>query len=113
MQLGRHFTLSTGVNYTDFKYLRFPNGQCYFGQTPTVDGNGDGVPEFCDYKGKSSQLTSKVTANASLTSVFPIFDGYQIGTTAEVFYASAYDAAANYDPEIGRASCRERVCQYV
>src|SRR3546814_21033899 len=74
MQLGRHFTLSTGVNYTDFKYLRFPNGQCYFGQTPTVDGNGDGVPEFCDYKGKSSQLTSKVTANASLTSVFPIFD---------------------------------------
>lgn len=98
MQLGRHFTLSTGVNYTDFKYLRFPNGQCYFGQTPTVDGNGDGVPEFCDYKGKSSQLTSKVTANASLTSVFPIFDGYQIGTTTEVFYASAYDAAANYDP---------------
>lgn len=98
MQLGEHFTLSTGINYTDFKYQRFPNGQCYFGQTPTVDGNGDGVPEFCDYRGKSSQLTSKFTGNASLTSSFPILDGYRIGTTTELFYASAYDAAANYDP---------------
>ena len=36
--------LAGGLALLDFEFTDFENGQCYFGATPDVDLDGDGVP---------------------------------------------------------------------
>ena len=46
-----NLTITGGLALIDFEFTDFRNGQCYFGQTPNVDLDGDGTPELCDYTG--------------------------------------------------------------
>jgi len=83
---------------TDFEFTDFENGQCYFGATPDVDIDGDGVPELCDYTGNSNQMVSDVQGNVSFDFRTPVGRNLEFGALLDVFYTSDYDASATYDP---------------
>ena len=97
-----NLTLSASMALTDFEFTDYKNGQCYFGQTPDVDFDGDGTPELCDYTGRSNQLVSDVQGSIRADYTYPIMAGYTLDTSANVFFTSAYDATQTYDPD-GRA----------
>jgi outer membrane receptor protein involved in Fe transport len=90
--------ISGGFSVTDFEFKDFRNGQCYFGQTPDVDLNGDGTPELCDYTGKSNQMLSDFQANLNFDYSRPITGDLELRALLSVFYTSEYDAAATFDP---------------
>lgn len=91
-------TLTAAVAYTDFKFTDYPNGQCYFGQTPTTDFNGDGVLDLCSYNGKSNQLVSKFEGSATVDYSMPVFDGYLLDASADISFKSKYEASPVFDP---------------
>jgi len=91
-------TISGGLALTDFEFTDFENGQCYFGATPDVDIDGDGVPELCDYTGNSNQMVSDVQGNVSFDFRTPVGRNLEFGALLDVFYTSDYDASATYDP---------------
>ncbi|HEX7855114.1 MAG TPA: TonB-dependent receptor [Sphingobium sp.] len=91
-------TLSGSVAYTDFKFTDYPNGQCYFGQTPTTDLNGDGILDHCSYNGQSNQLVSKFEGSLSADYNYPIADGYFLDATADLSFKSKYNASPLFDP---------------
>ncbi|HHL42089.1 MAG TPA: TonB-dependent receptor, partial [Hellea balneolensis] len=92
-----HIRLSGGLSLMDFKYTDFKNGQCYFGQTPNTDIDGDGTNELCDYTGEKAPLVSDFSGNLALDFDHQIGD-YEITGLASIFYASSYNAAPNKDP---------------
>ena len=59
-----NLTITGGFAVIDFEFSDFRNGQCYFGQTPDVDLDGDGTPELCDYTGKSNQAVADFQGNS-------------------------------------------------
>ncbi len=93
-----HVRLTGGASLMDFKFTDFKNGQCYFGQTPNVDFDGDGTPELCDYTGLSNQLVSDFSGNIAMDFDWPVSENYEITGYTSLFYASAYDAAPTHDP---------------
>lgn len=95
----RNLNLSGGVAYTDFKFKDYPNGQCYFGQAANTDLNGDGVPDHCSYDGKSNQLVAKFKGNLTADFKYPIFNGYNLDTTADLIVTSKYNASPLLDPK--------------
>ncbi len=95
-----YLTVSGGVAFTDFEFTDFENGQCYFGQTPDVDLDGDGTPELCDYTGKSNQMVSEVQWNLSFDFAYPMRNGLEFRSLLDVFYTSEYDASATFDPAL-------------
>jgi outer membrane receptor protein involved in Fe transport len=96
----QYVTLAAGAAVTDFKFTSFRNGQCYFGQTPNVDIDGNGVAELCDYTGKTNQLVSKFQGTLSVTFHYPVMTGYQLDTTLDMFYTSKYHASNVFDPDL-------------
>lgn len=93
-----YLTISGGFAVTDFEFTDFRNGQCYFGQTPNVDLDGDGTDELCDYTGNSNQLVSDFQGNLSFDFAFPIAADMELTALFGVFYTSEYDASATFDP---------------
>ncbi len=92
--------ITGGFALTDFEFTDFKNGQCYFGQAPNVDFDGNGIPELCDYTGNSNQMVSDFQGNVAFNFVFPVFDDMEFTAIADVFYTSKYDAAATFDPAL-------------
>ncbi|GEO01522.1 TonB-dependent receptor [Novosphingobium sediminis] len=92
-------SISAAGAFTDFKFTNYPNGQCYFGQTPTTDLNGDGVADLCSYNGKPAQLVSKFEGTATVDYTMPVFTGYKLNAAADVSYKGRYDASPLYDPK--------------
>ena len=103
-----NLTLSGSLALTDFEFTDYRNGQCYFGQQPDVDYDGNGVPELCDYTGKSNQLVSDVQGTLGADYVRDIFGNYELEAGADVFFTSRYDASQTYDPD-GRVDGYELV----
>ena len=104
-------TLSGSLAFTDFEFKSFRNGQCYFGQTPNVDLNGDMVPELCDYTGNTNQLVSDIQGTVALDFYYPI-SGYRIDSTLDIFFTSKYNASNTFDPDLlqgGYATFNARV----
>ncbi len=95
-----YLTISGAFAFLDFEFTDFRNGQCYFGQTPDVDLDGDGTPELCDYTGKSNQLVSDFQANVSFDFAYPIFSNMEFRALADVFYTTEYDASSTFDPAL-------------
>jgi outer membrane receptor protein involved in Fe transport len=95
-----HLMISGGFAWTDFEFTDFKNGQCYFGQTPDVDLNGDGVPELCDYTGNSNQMVSDFQGNLSFNYTYPFATNYEFRALLDLFYTSEYDASATFDPAL-------------
>jgi outer membrane receptor protein involved in Fe transport len=90
--------LNGSLAFTDFEFKDFRNGQCYFGQTPTVDINGDGRAELCDYTGKSNQLTADFRASVGAELTTALTDALSLRSNLDVYYSSEYDAAPTFDP---------------
>lgn len=100
VRLNEHFTLSGGIAFTDFEFTDFENGQCYFGQAPNTDLDGDGTPELCSYTGNSNQMLSDVQGNLSLDFNYPISNALDLSARLDLFHTSEYDASATYDPAL-------------
>lgn len=92
--------ITGGFAITDFEFKDFENGQCYFGQTPDTDLDGDGTPELCDYTGNSNQMVSDFQGNVSFDFLFPVGADYELTALVDVFYTSDYDASATFDPAL-------------
>ena len=92
--------ITGGFAVTDFEFTNFRNGQCYFGQTPNVDFDGNGTPELCDYTGKSNQMVSDFQGNLAFNFNYPVFDDMEFTALVDIFYTSEYDASATFDPAL-------------
>mgnify|MGYP001552352973 FL=1 len=95
-----YLTITGGLAITDFEFTDFENGQCYFGQTPNVDIDGDGIPELCSYTGTSNQLVSDLQGNIAFDFRAPVGDRLEAHAVFDVFYTSEYDASATFDPAL-------------
>ena len=95
-----YLTITGGFAFTDFEFTDFKNGQCYFGQTPNIDFDGDGTPELCDYTGNSNQMVSDFQGNVSFNFAYPVFNDMEMTAVANIFYTSEYDASATFDPAL-------------
>ena len=93
-----NWTLTGSLALTDFEFLDFKNGQCYFGATADVDSNGDGVADLCDYTGNSNQMVSDVQGTLGAAFDYPLTDTLNFVGSADMFYTSEYDASATFDP---------------
>ncbi len=100
VRLSEYISLTGSVALTDFKFKDFRNGQCYFGQTPNVDLNGDGRAELCDYTGQTNQLVSDVQGTVGLAANYPVFSGYRLDGAFDVFFTSKYHASNTFDPDL-------------
>ena len=92
--------ITGGFAITDFEFTDFENGQCYFGQTPNVDFNGDGTPELCSYTGNSNQMVSDFQGNLAFNFNYPVFTNMEFTALLDIFYTSEYDASATFDPAL-------------
>ena len=92
--------ITGGFAITDFEFTDFENGQCYFGQTPNVDFNGDGTPELCSYTGNSNQMVSDFQGNLAFNFTYPVFTNMEFTALLDIFYTSEYDASATFDPAL-------------
>ena len=95
-----YLTITGGFAITDFEFTDFENGQCYFGQTPNVDLDGDGTPELCSYTGNSNQLVSDLQGNLAFDFRFPVGRSMEAHAVFDVFYTDDYDASATFDPAL-------------
>ena len=88
-------TFNASLAYTDFEFKDFRNGQCYFGQTPSVTLNGVGL---CDYTGKSNQLVAKVRGNVGAEYTYALSQSMNLRINLDGYYSGKYDAAPTFDP---------------
>ncbi len=95
-----HLMITGGFALTDFEFTDFLNGQCYFGQTPDVDIDGDGSFELCDYTGNSNQLVSERQAHLSFHYDREIGADYLLRGLLDAFYTSEAEASATFDPAL-------------
>ncbi len=100
VRMNEYVSLTGSLALTDFKFKDFRNGQCYFGQTPNVDLNGDGRPELCNYTGQTNQLVSDVQGTVGLAANYPIASGYRLDGSFDVFFTSKYHASNTFDPAL-------------
>ena len=95
-----HLTFSAAAAYMDFEFTDFENGQCYFGQTPNTDLDGDGTPELCSYTGKSNQMVSDFQGNFAFDIRIPVNNNLDVHAVFDAFYTDDYDASATFDPAL-------------
>ncbi|MGE3474880.1 MAG: TonB-dependent receptor [Rhodospirillaceae bacterium] len=100
VRMSEYVSLTGSLALTDFKFKDFRNGQCYFGQTPNVDLNGDGRPELCNYTGQTNQLVSDVQGTVGIAANYPIVSGYRLDSALDVFFTSKYHASNTFDPAL-------------
>ena len=85
-------TLRAAGALTDFEFTKYPNGQCYPGQTP------DGTLGQCDYKGKTNQLVPDWQATLAVDWKHPITDSLEFRSTADMFASDGYYLSPTLDP---------------
>jgi len=95
-----HLTFSGAAALTDFEFTDFENGQCYFGQAPNTDLDGNGVPELCSYTGNSNQLVSDFQGNLAMDIRVPVNNALEAHAVFNLFYTGAYDASQTFDPSL-------------
>ena len=93
-----YVTVSGGFAVTDFEFTDFENGQCYFGQAPNTDLDGDGTPELCSYTGNSNQMVSDFQGNLAVDIRAPVGGSLEAHAMFDLFYTDDYDASATFDP---------------
>ncbi|MFC7048168.1 TonB-dependent receptor [Emcibacter nanhaiensis] len=96
-QVAEGLTLSGSLAYLDFEFTDYPNGQCYFGQTPFGPGAADGL---CDYTGETNQLASKWQGSVGINHSKDLTDGLVVHTNLNMFFTSKYHASANLNPNL-------------
>jgi outer membrane receptor protein involved in Fe transport len=97
---GDYLTVTGGLAYLDFEFTDFRNGQCYFGQAPTEDLNGDGIPDSCPYTGQPNQMVSDWQGNVTFDFSFPVGSNLEIRALLDVFYKDDHHTANTFDPKL-------------
>lgn len=97
---GDYLTISGGLAYLDFEFTSFENGQCYFGQSPNVDLDGDGTPELCSYTGQSNQMVSDWQGNLTFDFSIPIGSSYELNALLDFFYKGDHHTSNTFDPKL-------------
>jgi outer membrane receptor protein involved in Fe transport len=93
-------TLSGSFAYLDFEYEKFPNAQCYFGQTP----NSATDPGLCDVAGKRREFTPEYQATLSADYSMPIGDALEFRANVDFIYSDDYLASPTLDPNLEQDS---------
>ena len=86
-----------GLAYLDFEYTKFPNSQCYFGQTDNIAPFGDGV---CDATGKRREFTPEWQGNIGIDYTRELERGLVFKATLDVIYSDEYLTAPSLDPRM-------------
>jgi iron complex outermembrane receptor protein len=85
-------TLRAAGAITDFKFTKYPNGQCFPGQVP------DGILGQCDYKGKTNQLVPDWQATLGVDWRHMLADGLELRANADMFASASYFLSPTLDP---------------
>ncbi|WP_417316680.1 TonB-dependent receptor [Emcibacter sp.] len=96
-QVAEGLTLSGSLAYLDFEFTDYPNGQCYFGQTPFGPAAADGL---CDYTGETNQLASEWQGSVGIDHTMDLTDALVLNTNVNMFFTSEYHASANLNPNL-------------
>ena len=89
--------LRGGVNYLDFEYTKFPNGQCAFGQTPTSGSS-------CDQTGMRREFVPKSQGNLGVDYDINFANGWKIASTLDFIFNSGYFTTPSLDARFEQPS---------
>lgn len=89
-------TLSGSLGYLDFNFDKFPNSQCYFGQTP----DSAEYPGLCDLSGKTREFAPKFQGTVSADYAQPIGDNMEWRLTGDVIFSDSYYVSPTLDPNL-------------
>ena len=92
--VSENVTLTGSAAYLDFNYDKFPNSQCYFGQT----ANSTVAPGLCDVSGQRKEYTPELQANIGAAWTGDIAEGLVLNASVELAYLDDYIYASNLDP---------------
>lgn len=95
-----NLTIAGGFAVIDFEFSDFRNGQCFFGQTPDVDLDGDGTPELCDYTGNTNQAVADFQGFLSFTHYASLGRNLELRTNLDILHMGEYEASATFDPAL-------------
>jgi outer membrane receptor protein involved in Fe transport len=87
-------TLTGSAAYLDFKYDKFPNSQCYFGQVP----NAPDFPGLCDVAGERKEYTPEFQANIGAAWSDTVADNLVLDASIDLNYMGDYIYSPNLDP---------------
>ncbi len=99
-RLTEALTVSGALAYLDFEYEKFPNAQCYFGQTP----NSPVDPTLCDLKGEAREFTPEIQASFTADYVHMLSDALELRGTIDLIYSDDYLASPTLDPNLEQDS---------
>jgi outer membrane receptor protein involved in Fe transport len=97
VRISTELSASGSFAWTDFKFQKFPVGQCYSGQAPSGPAAAQG---YCDYAGKRTQFVPKTTGTLALDYVHPISSALEMRLSADMFYTGNYYADPTLDPNL-------------
>ncbi len=86
-----------GVSYLDFEYLKFPNGQCAFGQTPTSGSS-------CDQTGMRREFVPEYQGNVGVDYDIHFANGWKIANTLDFIFNSGYFTTPSLDARFEQSS---------
>jgi len=87
-------TLTGSAAYLDFNYDKFPNSQCYFGQT----SNSADFAGLCDVGGERKEYTPELQANIGAAWMGDVGEGLVLNASVDLVYMDDYIYASNLDP---------------
>jgi len=92
--VSENVTLTGSAAYLDFNYDKFPNSQCYFGQTSdSADFAG-----LCDVGGERKEYTPELQANIGAAWMGDVGEGLVLNASVDLVYMDDYLYASNLDP---------------
>ncbi|AFV00681.1 TonB-dependent receptor [Simiduia agarivorans] len=89
-------TLSGSLGYLDFNFDKFPNSQCYFGQTP----DSTEYPGLCDLSGKTREFAPQFQGTISADYAQTIGDNLEWRLTGDINFSDSYYASPTLDPNL-------------
>lgn len=108
-----NLSLQYALGYQDVEHTNFSNGNCYQGQAPDGDDiSGDGLADLCDYTGKQSAFTPKLTANLGVMYDVKITEAVALFSSVNVQHIGSHNVHPNLDPN-GRQDSYQLVNAYV
>jgi len=103
-RVSQGLTLTGALAYSDFKFDKYPNGQCFHGETPTRvvpdPAFSDQTLSYCDRKGATNQYVSDWTASLTADYTTEITAGIDFRATLDLLYSDDYITSQNLDPRI-------------
>ncbi|MFT6956945.1 MAG: iron complex outermembrane receptor protein [Halieaceae bacterium] len=96
-QATENLLLSGSMGWLDFEFDEFPNSQCFFGETPTI--NIDGA-DLCDRGGDTREFAPELTFNLSADYFLPVGDSMELAFGLDLSYSDDYFVSPTLDPNL-------------